>query len=49
MTKGVPSVSVKYATNGSSAKPNDPGRRAIQECACGKRCRVVMGQKVNTR
>lgn len=49
MTKGVPSVSVKYATNGGPAKPNDPGRRAIQECAYEKRCPIVMGQKVNTR
>lgn len=44
----VPSVSVKYATNGSSAKPNYPHRRAIQECVYEKSCPIVMGQKVNT-
>ena len=33
MIKGFPSISIIYATNDSPAKPNDPGRRAIQECA----------------
>ena len=45
----VPSVSVKYAANGSSTKSNDLGMRAMQERAPEKRLLVVMGQKVNTQ
>ena len=37
MTKGVPSVSVKYAANGSSTKSNELGMRAMQERAYEKR------------
>jgi superfamily II DNA or RNA helicase len=37
MTKGVPSVSVKYAANGSSTKSNELGMRAMQERAYAKR------------
>ncbi len=37
MTKGVPSVSVKYAANGSSTKANELGMRAMQERAYEKR------------
>jgi superfamily II DNA or RNA helicase len=35
--KSVPSVSVSYARNGSSAKPNELGMRAMQERAYAKR------------
>ena len=35
--KSVPSVSVSYARNGSSAKPNELGMRAMQEKAYDKR------------
>ena len=49
MTKGVPSVSVKYAVNGSSTTSNELGMRVKQERAYAKRRLVVMGQKVNTR
>ena len=45
----VPSVSVKYAANGSSTKSNELGMRAMQERAFKKRFPVVMGQKVYTR
>lgn len=48
MIKGFPSISIIYATNGSPAKPNDLGRRAIQECPYDKRYPGVMGQKVDT-
>ncbi|NHM18706.1 hypothetical protein UM399_19295 (plasmid) [Sulfitobacter pontiacus] len=48
MIKGFPSISIIYATNDSPAKPNDPGRRAIQECAYEKRWSGEMGQKVKT-
>ena len=37
MTKGVPSVSVKYSANGSSTKSNELGMRAMQERAYDKR------------
>lgn len=37
MTRSVPSVSVKYAANGSSAKSNELGMRAMQERAYEKR------------
>lgn len=37
MTKGVPSVSVKYAANGSSTKSNELGMRTMQERAYEKR------------
>ena len=37
MTKSVPSVSVKYAANGSSTKSNEFGMRAMQERAYEKR------------
>ena len=37
MTKGVPSVSVKYAANDSSTKSNELGMRAMQERAYEKR------------
>ena len=37
MTKSVPSVSVKYAANGSSTKSNELGMRAMQERAYEKR------------
>jgi hypothetical protein len=33
----VPSVSVKYAANGNSTKPNELGMRAMQERAYEKR------------
>jgi hypothetical protein len=46
--RAIPSVSVKYAANGSSTKSNELGMRAIQERAYEKRRLVVMGQKVNT-
>ena len=49
MTKGVPSVSVIYAANGSSTKSNELGMRAMQERAYENRCPIVIGQKVNTR
>jgi len=49
MTKSVPSVSVKYAANGSSTKSNELGMRAMQERAYEKRRSGVMGQKVNIR
>tara|TARA_R110000751_G_scaffold140036_1_gene243719 strand:- start:29504 stop:29653 length:150 start_codon:yes stop_codon:yes gene_type:complete len=48
MTKGVPSVSVKYATNGSSTKSHELGMRAMQERAYEKRRSGEMGQKVKT-
>ena len=48
-SRQVPSVSVKYAANGSSIKPNELGMRAMQERAYAKRRSGVMGQKVNTR
>lgn len=37
MTKGIPSVSVQYAANGSSTKSNELGTRAMQERAYEKR------------
>ena len=37
MTKGVPSVSVKYAANGSSTKSNELGMRPMQERAYERR------------
>ena len=46
MTKGVPSVSVTYAANGSSTKSNELGMRAMQEGAYEKRRSGEMGQKV---
>jgi hypothetical protein len=49
MTKGVPSVSVTYAANGSSTKSNELGMRAMQEGAYEKRRSGEMGQKVNTQ
>ena len=41
MIKGFPSISIIYATDGSPAKPNDLGRRAIQECPYDKRKRCL--------
>lgn len=38
----VPSVSVKYAANGSSTKSNEQGMRAMQECTA----MPMIGQKV---
>lgn len=49
MTKGVPSVSVKYAANGSSTTSNELGMHAMQEGAYEKRQSGEMGQKVNTQ
>ena len=49
MTKSVPSVSVKYAANGSATKSNELGMRAMQERAYEKRRSGEMGQKVNTQ
>ena len=49
MTKGVPSVSVKYAANGSSTKSNELGMRAMQERGCEKRWSGLMGQEASTR
>lgn len=44
----VPSVSVKYAANGSSTKSNDLGMRAMQKRAYENRRSGAVGQKVNT-
>ncbi|CUX79966.1 hypothetical protein [Roseibaca calidilacus] len=44
----IPSLSVKYAANGSSTKSNDVGMRAMQDRASEKGRSVVMGQKVHT-
>ncbi|MGP9790879.1 hypothetical protein [Roseinatronobacter sp. NSM] len=49
ITDPVPSVSVKYAANGSSTRANELGMRAMQERAYAKRQSGVMGQKVNIR
>ncbi|WP_175304817.1 hypothetical protein [Phaeobacter sp. S60] len=49
MTKGAPSVSVKYAANGSSTTWNEQGMHATEEHTYEKSRSVVMGQKVNTR
>lgn len=49
MMQNVPSVSVKYAANGSSTKSNELGMRAMQERAYEKRRYGEMGQKVNTQ
>lgn len=48
MMQNVPSVSVKYAANGSSTKSNELGMHAMQEGAYEKRRSGEMGQKVNT-
>ncbi|VVS99945.1 conserved hypothetical protein [Roseovarius sp. EC-HK134] len=48
MIQSVPSVSVKYAANGSSTKSNELGMREMQEGAYEKRRSGEMGQKVNT-
>ncbi|EAQ23756.1 conserved hypothetical protein [Roseovarius sp. EC-HK134] len=45
----VPSISVKYAANGSSTRSNELGMRAMQERAYDKLCPGVVAQKVNTR
>ena len=44
----VPSVSVKYAANGSSTKSNELGMRAMQERTDENRRSGAVGQKVNT-
>lgn len=49
MMQNVPSVSVKYAANGSSTKSNELGMRAMQEGAYEKHRSGEMGQKVNTQ
>lgn len=46
--RAIPSVSVKYAANGSSTKSNELGMRAMQERAYEKCSSGVMGQKVHT-